>query len=164
MFAGKQANLYVYAANNPVSLVDPIGIICIEASTYEFVGGGAKVFWNDDGWSICAEGGIGFGGSIGVTNGALDSTGHTGVAEVTAGCGSLAGVGAGAELSTNPCGGLDLLGKGSVELLGNMLEGKTDGAIEYSASTGVGIDDAVQTKAKLCGASAKLALRGCGQF
>ncbi|MBT6177156.1 MAG: hypothetical protein HOI23_07895 [Deltaproteobacteria bacterium] len=164
LFAGKQANLYVYAANNPVSLVDPMGLICIEASAYEFVGGGAKVCWNDDGWSICAEGGIGFGGSVGITNGALDSTGHTGVAEVSAGCGSLAGVGAGLELTVNPCGDLDATGKGSIEVLGNKFEGKTDGTVEYSAGAGLGIDDAIQSASKLCGASAKLALRGCGQF
>ena len=123
-----------------------------------------RVCWNDDGWSICAEGGVGLGFNVGVTNGALDSTGHTGVAEVSAGCGALAGVGAGLELTVNPCGDLDPTGKGSIEVLGNKLEGKTDGTVEYSTAIGGDLSDAVPTDAKLCGVSAKLALRGCGQF
>jgi RHS repeat-associated protein len=61
LFEGRQANLYAYVGNNPVSLRDPCGLLCIGASYYQGVGGGARFCIDKDGFGACAETGFGVG-------------------------------------------------------------------------------------------------------
>lgn len=34
LFGGGQGNLYVYVANNPVNLRDPLGLFCVRVTAY----------------------------------------------------------------------------------------------------------------------------------
>ncbi len=73
LFAGSQANLYVYVHNDPVNFRDPIGALCIGAEAYEGVGGTFSVCNKDGDWSICAGLGIGLGASFGGSGGIEDN-------------------------------------------------------------------------------------------
>ena len=67
LFAGGQANLYVYVANDPVARRDPTGLFCVGGSAYAGVGAGTKLCFDADGeWSWCIEVGFGAGGGLDV--------------------------------------------------------------------------------------------------
>ena len=66
LFAGAQANLYVYVGNNPISRRDPTGMFCVSASLYDGIGGGFATCIDGDGASFCAEAGVGIGASVDV--------------------------------------------------------------------------------------------------
>ena len=91
LFHGGSTNLYTHAGDDPVSMVDRAGTFSIEGSVYEGLGGGGKLSITGEGISICAEVGVGFGVSAGVSvDGGLDPSGVTGFAELQAGVGQLA--------------------------------------------------------------------------
>lgn len=67
-FDGGQGNLYVYVGNNPISLRDPSGLICVGGSFYAGLGGGGQLCGDlKDGFSICVEAGVGVGGDYNVS-------------------------------------------------------------------------------------------------
>jgi RHS repeat-associated protein len=66
-FQGGQANLYAYVGNNPVTLRDPLGMMCVGGSFYEGVGAGVQICHNDKGTEVCVEVGFGAGGSFDAT-------------------------------------------------------------------------------------------------
>ena len=49
LFRGGQANLYVYAGNDPVGQRDPSGLACIGGSVYSVFGGGGSLCITDEG-------------------------------------------------------------------------------------------------------------------
>lgn len=61
LFHSGQANLYAYVHNRPVALRDPAGLFCTGGSFYRGIGGGVKQCWDDKGFSMCSEAGIGTG-------------------------------------------------------------------------------------------------------
>jgi RHS repeat-associated protein len=61
LFAGSPMNLYAYVANDPQSLRDPSGLVCIGLSAYIVVGGGFSLCADGNGIGACAEGGLGLG-------------------------------------------------------------------------------------------------------
>ncbi|MDQ1914625.1 fibronectin type III domain-containing protein [Paenibacillus sp. GD4] len=67
LFEGRQANLYAYVGNNPVTLRDTCGLFCIGASYYQGVGGGARFCIDKDGFGACAEAGFGVGAGVEVS-------------------------------------------------------------------------------------------------
>ncbi len=63
-FAGAQANLFVYVGNSPVTLRDPMGLICLGGSWFMGIGGGATLCIDKSGVSVCGEVGVGMGQSV----------------------------------------------------------------------------------------------------
>jgi len=100
-YGGRQANMYSYVSNNPVSLRDPQGLWCISATAYAGFGGGGQFCKDDDGWSLCAEVGLGVGGSIGAGTGGTEQNGTEIAGELSAGCGPF---GAGVGCTFDECG------------------------------------------------------------
>ncbi len=102
LFQGGQTNLYVYVANNPISLHDPTGLFCVGGSAYVKFGGGGKVCFDDEGFSLCAEVGFGIGMGYEVDPfGGLDQDGTKIKAEAKCQAGP---VGAGMGGSFDECG------------------------------------------------------------
>ena len=101
LFGGGQANLYAYVGNSPVTFRDPLGLWCFGASIYDGAGFGAKVCYDEKGFT-CVEAGAGLGGGIEIDpigqGGATDSI----LIEAGVGCGPYS-IGLGAEV--NLCGG-----------------------------------------------------------
>ena len=102
-FSGSPQNLYNYAGNNPVTMRDPSGLVCIGWSMYATFGGGVQLCrenkWDlDADWSVCGEAGLGLGGGadLDFMGGAAD-TGGTAFAELTGKAGWVGGT-IGAEL------------------------------------------------------------------
>ncbi len=102
LFQSRQANLYVYVANNPIGYKDPLGLFCIGVTAYAVFGGGVKLCIDDDGISMCGEAGVGTGGGVEIDPfGGTDPTGVKlkGEAKCQLGPGS---IGTGVQL--NECG------------------------------------------------------------
>ena len=103
LFGGGQANLYEYVASDPVDGRDPSGLICVGGSAYSGVGGGASLCITDEGVSVCAELGLGFGTDVDVDfTGDLADNDTSVVAEVKVGAGPAA-IKLGAELNSAGC-------------------------------------------------------------
>ena len=103
LFGGGQANLYVYAGNDPVAQRDPTGLFCIGGSVYSGFGGGATFCHTDEGTSVCVEAGFGAGVDADIDfKGDPADTGTAIVAEVKAEFGPLGGK-LGAELDNSGC-------------------------------------------------------------
>ncbi len=63
LYDGGQGNLYAYANDDPVDFRDPTGLFCMGGSAYDAVGGGVQLCYDDKGFSLCAELGLGVGES-----------------------------------------------------------------------------------------------------
>lgn len=64
LFDGKQSNIYAYSTNDPVNYRDLSGLLCVGASAYDIVGGGAEFCYDEEGFSLCGKAGIGIGGGV----------------------------------------------------------------------------------------------------
>jgi len=64
LFQAGQFNLYSYAANSPLTVRDPSGMVCVGGSFFAVFGGGGELCIDSDGLSTCVEGGLGAGSSI----------------------------------------------------------------------------------------------------
>ena len=92
LFSAGQANIYIYAQNDPINFRDPSGLYCVGASGYYGFGGGGKVCADEKGWSLCVEAGVGLGSSLGSeTSGGGDSISLSGGASVSGGVGGIDG-------------------------------------------------------------------------
>jgi RHS repeat-associated protein len=149
-YGGGQSNLYVYVSNNPVSLRDPEGLWCISATAYAGVGGGGTFCKGDDGWSVCAEVGLGAGGSVGVSTGGTEQNGTQIEAELSAGCGPL---GAGVGCTFDECG-LGCKAKADV----GPVEVDSSGEVTVSKGTTNALDIAGKLK---CSVGGKIAGKAC---
>jgi RHS repeat-associated protein len=157
LFNGDQANLYVYVANNPIGQRDPLGEFCVGGSAYDGVGGGIQVCWNDQGYSICSEIGLGTGGSFQAGAGGLAQTDMGLGASLSADCN---GFGAGLDFKYTICKGLTYPKINKVTLLGYGVDPESG-----SASTSAGaLGRLYGTSSSPCSASAKVYLKICKQF
>jgi RHS repeat-associated protein len=78
LFQANQANLYVYAGNDPVNQRDVGGLFSVSASAYALIGIGVKASVTGQGFSFCWEGGIGLGAEVELDPfGGLDRDGHS---------------------------------------------------------------------------------------
>jgi RHS repeat-associated protein len=102
LFAGGQANLYLYVGNSPIQYRDPSGHFCISVSLYEGIGGGVQSCFTSEGASVCGEVGFGMGGGAGVDSGGLAKDGGTIGIEVGAKCGPV-GFSSDISLDTDGC-------------------------------------------------------------
>jgi RHS repeat-associated protein len=163
LFAGGQANLYAYAGNDPVGLVDRSGLaVSVGGSLYEGIGAGAKLTIGLDGrLSFCTEVGLGIGGGVSLDPFAdLDPEQVSTVAGVEVKSGI---VSAGIELELDPCSLTHQeevcvaifcvkqegeVGQDGTELGGelNHLEDLADGIRNLFKSAGAKIEGRVATK------------------
>ena len=78
LFQAGQANIYAYAQNNPVNNRDLSGLLCVGASFYEIVGGGADLCIDETGVSVCGKAGVGVGGGVSFSpTGSTSNTGNS---------------------------------------------------------------------------------------
>jgi RHS repeat-associated protein len=160
LFAAQRLNLYAYVGNDPLSLLDPLGLFAVELGFFAGVGGGIKAAFTDEGWSLCAEGGFGLGETIGISDAGLDDTGYSVTGEIGVDC-FLGGITGGLDI-TAPCGDLEFNPKLEASILGQKWEFKpgTDEVKAQKAGTPE-FDEAGKLK---CGMGGKLVFKGCGQF
>jgi RHS repeat-associated protein len=160
LFAGGQANLYVYVGNNPVSQLDPLGLFCFGGSAYDVFGGGGQVCITDQGISACAEFGVGLGFSADGLGGSSSLTGGLGgLASNDFGVGLAAsgdcyGFGGGFDLTYSVCAGRQAKTKWSAA------GGGQDSSGGASASPG-GIARAFGEKPASCSVSGKAYIKDC---
>jgi RHS repeat-associated protein len=149
LFGGGQGNLYVYVGNNPINNRDPIGLFCVNVTSYEGVGGGVGFCITGEGASVCGEIGFGVGASVGADiGGGLEKTGIKLVAELTAELGPLE-IGVGGSLNSSGC--LSVSPQGQL------------GPVTFAPGK-VGLDNFKLKGPKIGeGAEAKIALQGCIQ-
>lgn len=151
-FGGSPLNLYAYVANDPVSLRDPSGLICIGMSAYVGIGGGFQMCADGSGVGMCAEGGVGLG--LGAE---LDATGQPGnsdttVAELTVGVG-IASATFGAEF--DDCGNTTIKTTAGVAGVEIGASGGTNQPAKFEAKGGIGLPLPV---------SGKFAKKSCRSF
>jgi RHS repeat-associated protein len=102
LFQANQANLYVYAGNDPVNRRDVGGLFSVGASAYAAVGLGVKFSVTGQGFSFCWEGGVGVGADVELDPfGGLDSDGWKAGAEIE---GALGPLSAKAAVNYDDCG------------------------------------------------------------
>jgi len=103
LYQSGQANLYVYANNDPVNFRDPSGLICVGWQAYAGFGAGLTLCYDKGNFSACAEVGLGIGGGLTADTGPLASVADSTYSEISAGvqCGPLS-VGVGFKLDS--CG------------------------------------------------------------
>jgi RHS repeat-associated protein len=158
-FSGSPQNLYNYAGNNPVTMRDPSGLVCISWGAYATVGGGFQLCrenqWDlDADWSVCAEAGLGVGGGADLDlNGDAADTGATAFAEITGKAGLFGGT-LGAELDL---GCLNAKGSAKVMVGDVTVGGDTGGGF----AAGVSQNDLPMPGARLEG---KVGLKVCKKF
>ena len=136
LFNGGQANLYVYAGNNPVQRRDPSGLFSVGGSAYGGPGVGGKISVTTKGVSFCVEAGVGVGGGIEVDPfGGLDND-TNGVlvgAEATVNFAGVANIGVAAQVS--PCGAPSVTIKHGVGFLtGSVTHTFADGQTQLGAT------------------------------
>jgi len=140
LYQGGQANLFVYANNDPVNYRDPSGLACIGASLFDVVGAGISFCFDNNDWSLCAEAGVGLGGGV-----ELDFAGTVAnpadafyaSASIGAECGPLS-VGVGVKI--NSCAKVSAscgIGIGGTGLTGDIL-GKTLKGVAFDPCSGKG--------------------------
>ncbi|MEO8133744.1 MAG: RHS repeat-associated core domain-containing protein, partial [Betaproteobacteria bacterium] len=105
LFDGAQANLYAYVNNNPVNLVDPLGLGSGGVGLCEGICVGLKFSYVDGGISACFEAGFGKGNSVEIDPfGALDENGLSTEVKGSLKAG-FAKVEVGADIPVGPCDG-----------------------------------------------------------
>ncbi len=153
LFAAGQDNLYVYVGNNPISQRDPSGLLCLNVTLYDGIGGGAQTCIGREGVSVCLEVGFGLGGGASLdTDGIAKEGGKVGL-ELSGKCGPVS-MGGEITLDTGGC-----LNYGPIAQVGP-LKGK-DGKNEFKPSVW-GDLPSMKLDAK-CTASGKLYGRVCHQ-
>lgn len=158
LYKGGQANLYVYAGGDPVGQRDPSGLACIGGSIYAVFGGGGSLCITDEGLSLCAEAGLGFGTGADIDpTGDLAEAGTSVLAEVAFKFGPL-GAKLGYELDSSGCltGGPEAE-LGPVKLTPDGVTVKHDIDIETTAK------DALFKNSR-AGVQAKVAAKVCGNL
>jgi len=104
LYEGGQANLFVYANNDPVNYRDPTGLFCIGGSVFSGFGIGATLCMADGHFSLCGELGIGLGGGFSIDpfgEAASAADAYYTKVEVGGACGPLT---AGFSAKLNSCG------------------------------------------------------------
>jgi RHS repeat-associated protein len=158
LFGGGQANLYVYAGGDPVGQRDPSGLACISASVYAVFGGGGSLCITDEGLSLCAEAGLGFGTGADLDpSGDLAEDGTAVMAEASFKYGPL-GAKIGIELDSTGC-----LSGGPEAELGPIKITPDDITVKHDIDIETTGRDALFKSAK-AGVQAKVAAKVCGQL
>jgi RHS repeat-associated protein len=158
LFHGGQANLYVYAGGDPIGQRDPSGLACIGGSVYAVFGGGGSLCITDEGLSLCAEAGLGFGTGADIDpTGDLAEDGTSVLAEASAKWGPLGGK-IGIELDSTGClsGGPEAE-LGPVKITADDITVKADVDIEIAARDTL-------LKSGKASVQAKVAAKVCGQL
>jgi RHS repeat-associated protein len=163
LYRGRQANLYAYVGNNPVSFVDRTGMGSLEVTGYAGVGLGIKLSIDPSGISVCGEAGFGLGGGVALDPfEAHDRSGLTAIAEASASAGP---IGAGIKHELDDCGNL----KTEAKVCAGPFCAKGDQDF-LSRETGIGVEvggenlkESVKDmfKATKVGAQAKVAGKMC---
>ncbi len=165
LYEGREANLYGYVGNNPVSFVDRTGMVSFELTGYAGFGGGIKLAITWDGISACGEMGFGVGGGASVDPfGEIDRSGTTLMAEASATAGP---IGAGIKHTLDDCGALKTEAKACVGPFcakgdKDYLTGETGIGAEVGGDTDYSVMELLKaTRPKKFGAEAKIAGQLC---
>jgi hypothetical protein len=137
---------------------DPSGLACISASVYAVFGGGGSLCITDEGLSLCAEAGLGFGTGADLDpSGDLAEDGTAVMAEASFKYGPL-GAKIGIELDSTGC-----LSGGPEAELGPIKITPDDITVKHDIDIETTGRDALFKSAK-AGAQAKVAAKVCGQL
>jgi RHS repeat-associated protein len=105
LFDTRQTNLFAYVGNDLINKFDPVGLWSAGGSAYEGIGGGFRFGMTNEGFSLCAEIGIGGGDSFDYSpSGGLDENGVSVEASVALKAGALGNLEASAAI--DDCGKL----------------------------------------------------------
>ena len=157
LYAGGQANLYVYVGNDPINGRDPLGLWCYNINLYIGFGAGGEVCCKDGTCSYCGEAGVGLGGGAGVNNGGAKESGADASGSYEVGCGPV-GI-------DNACGYSPKCGwTCKTPSLKTPIASVDLGTGEVTNNLSpLGVDPASTSGGK-CGLTGKIALRNCEQW
>jgi RHS repeat-associated protein len=175
LYDGGQRNLYAYANDDPVDFSDPTGLFCVGGSAYEGIGGGAQLCFDDKGFSVCGELGLGVGQSYELNafgNIADNGISTVGEVQVSYGLGTISGA-----VTLTPCYDTPLyqqsrksqadlkftvLGQGAKGSLTTSFDANGDSSTQYgldSSNNKYGLEDLGHI-----GVEAKLAAQFCSNL